>query len=131
MAAIAGKGGKVMVGSDTVAFVENWTMGISNEALATHGLGATARTFIGLSLPEGTGTVQWRALDNSDTASAAIRAAALANATPITLKLYESATKYWDASEGAIITSLGQEVPVEGLVTGSFGFTLSGTIAYT
>lgn len=131
MAAIQGKGGKIMVSSDTVAFVENWTLGISNEALQTTGLGATARTFIGQDLPEGTGTAQWRALDNSDTASAAIRAAALSNASPITLLLYESATKYWSGSEGAIITSLGQETPVEGLVTGSFGFTLSGTITYT
>ena len=128
MAAIAGKGGKVMQGAAAVAFVESWDLGISDEALQTTGLGATARTYIGRGLPENTGSLTWRALDNSDTASAAIRAAALAG-TELALDLYESATKYWDCQ--VIVTSFSQSVTVDGLVTGSFNFTVTGAPVYT
>ena len=128
MAAIAGKGGKVMQGAAAVAFVESWSMDISNEALETTGLAATARSYIGLGLPTNTGSLTWRALDNSDTATAAIRAAALAG-TELALDLYESATKYWDCQ--VIITQFSQSASVDGLVTGSFSFTITGAPTYT
>ena len=129
MAAIAGKGGKVMQGANTLAFVESWEFSISDEALETSGLGATARTYIGRGLPENTGTITWKALDNSATGEAAIRAGALAG-TSMALKLYESATKYWDCTS-CFITSLGNGANVDGLVTGSFSFTVSGAPVYT
>jgi len=130
MAAIAGKGGKVMQAGNTLAFIESWELGISDEALETTGLGAAARTYIGRGLPENTGTVNFRALDNSEAGIAAIRAAALNNSTAVALKLYESASKYWDCAT-AIITSYNQSTTVDGLVTGSFAFTVSGAPAYT
>lgn len=128
MAAIAGKGGSVKQGANALAMVESWEMSISDEALETTGLGASARTYIGRGLPQNTGTVNYRALDNSDTGTAAIRAAALAG-TELALDLYESATKYWDCQ--VIITSFGQQTNVDGLVAGSFGFTITGAPAYT
>lgn len=130
MAAIQGRGGKVLQGANTLAFVENWELGISDEALETSALGSTARTYVGRGLPTNTGSCSFRALDNSDTGTAAIRAAALANGTTIALKLYESATKYWDCAT-VIITGFSQSVSVDGLVTGSFQFTVSGAPAYT
>ena len=128
MAAIAGKGGKVMQGASTLAFVESWEMSVSDEALETTGLGATARSYVGRGLPTNTGTLTYRALDNSDTGTAAIRAAALAG-TELALDLYESATKYWDCQ--VFVTTFSQSTSVDGLVTGSFGFTINGAPAYT
>ena len=128
MAAIAGKGGKVMQGSAAVAFVESWELNISDEALETTGLGATTRSYIGRGLPENTGSLTFRALDNADTATAAIRAAALAG-TELALDLYESASKYWDCQ--VIITSFSQSVSIDGVVGGSFSFTVTGAPTYT
>lgn len=130
MAAIAGKGGKVMQGANTLTFVESWELSISDEALETTGLGATTRTYIGRGLPVNTGSVTWKALDNSGTGEAALRAAALANGTSVALKLYESATKYWDCTV-CFITSFSQSVGVDGLVAGSFQFTCGAAPAYT
>lgn len=129
MAAITGKSGKVMQGENTLVFVESWELSVSDEALETTGLGATNRTYVGLGLPERTGTVTWKALDNSGTGEAAVRAAALAG-TSVALKLYESATKYWDIAT-AYITSFSQSTPIDGTVAGSFAFTVSGVLAYT
>lgn len=129
MAAIAGKGGKVVIGSDTVAFVENWTLNIGDEALETTGLGASARTYIGRALYEATADLTWRALDNSDTATAAIRAAALTNSGSVTLKLYQDGTKYWTGT--AFLTSFSQDTSVDGLVGGSCSATYSGGVTYT
>lgn len=128
MAALAGKGGKVMVASDPVAFVESWDFSIDDEALETTGLAAAARTYIGRGLPTISGTITFRALDNSDTATAALRAAALDNSTAIALKLYESATKYWGGN--GVITNMGETDVVDGLVTGSFSFQGTGAWSY-
>lgn len=130
MAAIAGRGGKVMQGANTLVYVESWELSVSDEAIETTGLGATSRSYIGRGLPENTGTVNWRALDNSATGEAALRAAALDNSTTVALKLYESATKYWNCAT-CIITSFSQSTSIDGAVTGSFGFTVSGAPAYT
>ena len=127
MAAIAGKGGSVKQGSSVLAFVESWEMSIANEALESTGLGATSRSYVGLGLPTNTGTVNFRALDNSDTGTVAVRAAALAG-TELALDLYESSTKYWDCQ--VIITDFSQSTSVDGLVAGSFGFTITGTPEY-
>jgi hypothetical protein len=129
MTAIVGKNGKVKQGTNELAYVESWELSISDEALETTGLGATARTYVGRGLPENTGTVTWRALDNSGTGEAAIRSAALAG-TSVALDLYESATKYWKI-EAAYITSFSQTVNVDELVSGSFEFTISGAPEYT
>jgi hypothetical protein len=129
MAAKLGKSGKVMVSSDAVAMIESWELSLDNPAIETTGLGATARTYVGQGLPAGTGTLTWKALDLEDTATGALNTAFLAG-TAVTLTLYETAAKYWGAT-GAIITSLSQSVNLEGVVVGSMGFTLSGTIAYT
>jgi hypothetical protein len=128
MAAIAGKAGWVKVGSDSVAMVESWDVSISDEALQTTGLGATYRSYIGRGLPEGTGSLTWRALDLTDTASLVLKAAMLANTTPITLSLSDDGTNHWGSS--AVVTGFTHTTPVEGLVTGSCQFTLTGAITY-
>lgn len=132
MAAIQGRGGKVMVASATAAFVENWTLNIEDEALETTGLGSTSKSFIGRGLPGTTASITFRALDLSDTATLAFLTAAQANATGVTLLLYTSASKYFtSAASSAFVTSLTCEASVDGLVTGSADLQLSGVATYT
>lgn len=130
MSAKAGRGGKVMVGANTVAFVETWTADISDELYDTSGLGSTSRTYVPQVLPAEGWTINWRALDNSDTATAAIRGAILAG-TGLTLLLYEDSTKYWtSAASGAFVSNFSQSVGVDGLVTGSCSGQFSGGVTY-
>lgn len=128
MAATSGKSGKVMVSTNTVAFVESWDLDISDEALETTGLGGSARSYIGRGLPALSGSLSFRALDNSDTATAALRAAMLGGSS-VSLKLYDSASTYWSGS--ALITGYKETANVDGLVTGSIDFVCTGTWSYT
>lgn len=120
-----------MTGANTLANVESWTMEIPGAPLTEiQGLGATAKSLLVTGLPgPATGTVNWRALDNSATAEAAIRAACLAG-TSLALDLYESGTKYWDGAD-AYITSFSHNVSTEGPVSGSFAFTFGTVPTYT
>jgi len=122
MAAICGKSGKVMVSSDTVAYVGEWTLSIPGIELSEYtGLGATEKAFLACGLPgPATGTINFNALDNLDTATAALRTALLAG-TAVTLNLYESGTKYW-TGEDAYLTDFSQNVGVDGPVSGSYSF---------
>lgn len=130
MAAICGKSGKVVVGSDTVAYVESWDMSIPGIELSElTALGAAAKSFLACGLPgPATGTLTFRALDNSDTATAALRGALLAG-TSVTLNLYESSDKYWTAA--AYVTDFSQNVGVDGPVSGSMGFQYAVIPTYT
>ena len=132
MAAIQGRGGKVMVGADTAAFVEEWTLNIEDEVLDTTGLGSTTRTYIGRGLPDTSWSINFKALDLSDTATAAFLTAAQANASGITLLLYTSATKYFtSAASSAFVTSLSCTTHVDNSVTGSASGKVSGAMTYT
>jgi hypothetical protein len=107
-------------------------MNIADEFLNTTGLAATAATGIGRGLPATTFDITWRAMDQSDTGTAAALTAAQANATGITLLLYVSATKYYtSAASSAFITSLTTGATVDGLVTGSASGAVSGAMTYT
>jgi hypothetical protein len=132
MAALAGRGGKVMIGAAAVAFVESWTMDIADEFLNTTGLGAATATGIGRGLPATTFAINWKAMDQSDTATGAILTAAQANATGVTLLLYVDGTKYYtSAASSAFITGLSTGATVDGLVTGSASGAVSGKMTYT
>lgn len=132
MAIKQGIGGKVMVGANTAANVESWEMQISNETLDTTGLGASGRAFVGRGLPEFTFTVNFKALDLADTATLALKAAAVSNSTGVTLLLYEDGTKYWtSAASSAYIDSYSETASVDGLVTGTISGKVSGVMTYT
>ena len=131
MAAICGRGGKVIAGTKTCAHIGEWTMsipGVEPEDITS--LGATAKAFLACTLPgPATGTCTWKALDNADEGAAAVRAAVLAG-TSIALDLYESATKFWDGAD-AYITNFSQTVGVDGPVGGSFDFQFATIPTYT
>lgn len=130
MAAICGKGGKVMVSSDTVAYVENWELTINGAELSDiTALGASAKSYLSCGLPSATGRISWKALDNSDTATAALRTAILAGSS-VAIKLYETSAKYYDITS-AYLSDLSQTVSVDGPVTGSCSFTCAAMPEYT
>jgi hypothetical protein len=131
MAAICGKAGKVLIGTDVVANVEDWNLDIAGMELSDiTGLGATVKAFLATGLPgPATGTINLVALDNADTATAALRAAILAG-TAVTLKLYESATKYWTGTD-AYLTNTNQAVNVTSAVSGSYSFQYLTLPTYT
>jgi hypothetical protein len=129
MAALAGKGGKVMSGSDTLAFVESYDLTVDDEALETTGLGATYKSYIGRSMYGASFNINWRAWDAGDAGSLAFQTQILANAgTGITLKLYTDGTHYYSGT--GIVTSLGVSTTVDGLVTGTASGVISGALAY-
>jgi hypothetical protein len=132
MAAKQGRGGKVMVGASTAAFVESWDMTIEDEVLETTGLGSSSFSGIGRGLPKTSFNITWRALDLSDTATLAFLTAVQANATGVTLLLYESASKYYtSAASSAFITSMTHTTSINGAVTGSASGVVSGVMTYT
>ena len=132
MAALAGKGGKVMSGASTVAFVESWEMSVEDEALETTGLGASSKSYIGRGLPGTTANITWRAVDQSDTGTLTFLTAAQANATGLTLLLYVSGSKYYtSAATSAFVTSFTTGATVDGLVTGFASLVVSGAMTYT
>jgi hypothetical protein len=130
MAALAGKGGKVMSGSDTLAFVESWDLTVDDEALETTGLGATYKSYIGRSMYGASFSINWRAWDASDAGSLAFQTQILANAgTAITLKLYTNGANYYSGS--GIITSFNVSTTVDGLVTGTASGVINGALSYS
>ena len=125
MAAVAGKGGKVMISSDTVGSVKNWSLEIGADMLNTESLGDSWKEVI-VGLKEWTATVEvdW---DMSDTAQVAIQNALL-NGTSVALKLYTNGSNYYSGT--AYVNGASVETPVDDLVSASLELTGSGALSY-
>ena len=126
MAATAGKGGKVSIGVNDLAFVESWEMSYEGEMLETTGLGTDARTYIA-GLTGATASVTLRAYDHTDTATAALWTA-VSGGTSVTADLYLNATKYYSGT--AFVSSWSPSTSVDGLVTASAELQFSGAVTY-
>lgn len=131
MAAISGKGGKVMLGSVTVANIKEWSLsGFTMGTLETTAFGTTIKTFI----EDGTGdpgTVSFSGnYDPADTTGqAAIDALCVAGTTSTNLYLYANTSTFWRVGTGGnIITTKGKAVtmPRSGLGSVSFDGKVSG-----
>lgn len=132
MAALAGRAGSIDVSGSKCTFVGSWEASIEDEALETTGLGATTYTGIGRGLPKTSFTINFNALDLSDTPTLALLTAAQANATGLTCKFYVSGTKYYASpATSCFITGLSTSTDVQGLVTGSVSGVVSGALTYT
>lgn len=129
MAALSGKGGTVYSGTDKVAFVEEWTTEIADEALETTGLGDTVRSYIGRGLPTRNFSFTFRGLDMADTGSLAFYTQAATNSgAAITLHFYTTGTTGW--SGNGIVTSFSASAGIDGLVSGSCSGVISGAWTY-
>lgn len=131
MAAINGSGGKVMLGSVTIASITEWSLsGFTMGTLETTAFGDTIKTFI----PDDTGdpgTISFSGnYDPSDSeGQRALDALCVAGTTSTDLYLYANTNTFWRVgSGGEIITTKGKAVtlPRSGLGTVSFEGQVSG-----
>ena len=125
MAAINGSGGKVMLGSVTVANIKEWSLsGFVMGTQETTCFGETIKTFIADKTGD-PGTISFSGnYDPGDsTGQLAIDALCVAGTTSTNLYLYANTSTFWRvASGGNIITTKGKAVtlPRSGLGTVSF-----------
>jgi len=131
MAAINGKGGKVMLGSVTIANIKEWSIsGFTMGTLETTAFGTTIKTFI----PDDTGdpgTISFSGnYDPADsTGQLAIDALCVAGTASTDLYLYANAGTMWRVGTGgSIITTKGKAVTMSrsGLGTVSYEGKVSG-----
>lgn len=131
MGAINGSGGKVVLGSDTVAEIKEWSIsGFEMGTLETTAFGDAIRKYI----PDDTGepgTISFSGnYDPTDTAGQdAIAALCKAGTTTTDLKLYVDANSWWEVdSGGTIIVTKATAItlPRNGLGTISFEGKVSG-----
>lgn len=131
MAAINGKGGKVMKGATVIANIKEWSMsGFVMGTQETTAFGTTIKTFI----PDDTGdpgTISFNGnYDPADTTGqAALDAVCVAGTTSTDIYLYVNTNTFWRVGSGGnIITTKGKAVtlPRSGLGSVSFEGKVSG-----
>ena len=131
MAAVAGYGGKVAVGTSDVAQVRNWNADIQREEVDTTHMNDGAggwRSFIsGLGAGTGTMDVNW---DMTDTNGQKALQNAVLNppSTPPVVKLYVDGTHYYSGS--VIVTNVSPSVGVDGLAEASINFRFTGAVSF-
>jgi predicted secreted protein len=129
--AIAGKSGKVTIGTDdpaTVVGIKNWSLELSLDTLETTALGDDWKNFI-------TGLKEWTASSEGDyevgtdtNGQKALQDAYLSGDT-VDIKLYVDDTHYYSGE--AYINSLSVEDPVDDVINISIEFTGSGELSFT
>jgi predicted secreted protein len=131
MAAVAGYGGKVMVGDNAVAQVRNWSADIQREEIdATHmndGVGGWRSYISGLGSGTGSMDVNW---DMSDTNGQLVLQNAVLTPpeTAPVVKLYTNSSNYYTGS--IIVTSVNVSVGTDGLAEATVNFRFTGAVTY-
>lgn len=125
--ALAGKGGKVTVGANTVAKVTSWSLDISADTLETTALGDTFKGVI-VGLLDASGSLDCTYEVNTDTNGQTSLQTSFLAGTSITPKLYVNATNYYTGT--AFITGMNVETPVDDKVSVSFDIQFSGAVTY-
>ena len=132
MAAVAGYGGKVVVGTSNVAQVRNWNADIQREEVdTTHmndGVGGWRSFISGLGAGTGSMDLNW---DMTDTSGQKVLQNAVLNppTPPPTVKLYVDGTHYYSGS--IIVTNVSPSVGVDGLAEATVNFRFTGAVSYT
>ncbi len=128
--AVAGKNGKVVIGSvgeQKVVGIKSWSLELSLETLETTALGDDWKNYIA-------GLKEWTASSEGDyevpvdeEGQAALQDAFL-NGTTVVVKLYVDGVNYYQGE--AYINSLSIEDPVDDVVSISIEFTGSGALTF-
>ena len=126
--AVAGKNGKVAIGSSTkVVGIKNWSLELSLETLETTALGDDWKKYI-------SGLKEWTASSEGDyevpvdkEGQKALQEAFL-NGTTVTVKMYVDEKNYYQGE--AYIASLSIEDPVDDTVSISIDFTGTGALSF-
>jgi len=125
--ALAGKNGKVMISTDIVTEIKNWSLDLDSDTLETTSFGDEWKEYI-------SGLKEWSASSegswniSADTSGQKALQDAYLNGTSVTLKLYVDDIHYYSGS--AYISSLSIEDPVEDAVNISFEFQGTGALTY-
>lgn len=125
--AIAGKGGKVMVGAATVTEITTWSLDLGIDTMDTTSLGKDWKEYItGLKEWSSSAEGTWNVATDT-TGQKALQDAYLAG-TSVTIKHYVNSTNYYSGS--AYITSVSVEDPVDDVVSFSVEFQGTGALTY-
>ena len=128
--AVAGKGGKVVIGDGAakkVVGIKSWSLELSLDTLETTALGDDWKNYI-------TGLKEWSASSEGDyevpvdTEGQKALQDAFLNGTTVTVKLYVDGTNYYQGE--AYINSLSIEDPVDDVVSISIEFTGTGALTF-
>lgn len=125
--ALAGKYGKVMIGANVVAEIDEWDYTPSSELQDKTAFPATSRTHL-MGLMAGSGSFKGRHDQTDTNGQVAIRNAMIAG-TQLTLLLYVSATHFYTVP--AMLKSMPLKVNVAGLAEVQFDFERDGDDTYT
>ena len=125
--AIAGKNGKVIIGSGTtkVVGIKNWSLELSLETLETTALGDDWKNYIS-GLKEWTASAEGDFEVITDTTGQKLLSDAYLAGSTVEVKLFVDATNYFTGT--AYINSLSIEDPVDDVVTISIEFTGNGAL---
>ena len=126
--AIAGKNGKVIIGTGTtkVVGIKNWSLELSLETLETTALGDDWKNYIS-GLKEWTASAEGDFEVTTDTTGQKLLSDADLAGTTVEVKLFVDATNYYTGT--AYINSLSIEDPVDDVVTISIEFTGNGALS--
>ena len=126
--AIAGKNGKVIIGTGTtkVVGIKNWSLELSLETLETTALGDDWKNSIS-GLKEWTASAEGDFEVTTDTTGQKLLSDAYLAGTTVEVKLFVDATNYYTGT--AYINSLSIEDPVDDVVTISIEFTGNGALS--
>ena len=128
--AVAGKNGKVVIGTESdqkVVGIKNWSLELSLDTLETTSLGDDWKNYI-------TGLKEWSASSEGDyevpvdTEGQAALQDAFLNGTTVTLKLFVDDKNYYTGE--AYINSLSIEDPVDDVVSISIECTGTGALSF-
>jgi predicted secreted protein len=126
MAALAGKGGSIKLGTNAVAEMGEWSLDLELDTQEDTAFGDDWKSYLaGLKGWSGSGSGRW---DMTDTNGQKAIQDALLNGTALTLKLYVDATHNYSGS--AFVTGLSPSATVDGMVEISFDFQGSGSLTY-
>ena len=129
MAALAGKGGKVVVAAATVAEIEEWTYSPQVELYEKTAFLATSKTRLA-GVNDGSGSFKGRH-DQSDTNGQVVLHNAMLAGTVVALKLYTDTIGAHFYSGNAFIKGKPMKASVLGLVEVQFDFQADGDWTYT
>lgn len=125
--ALAGKSGKLMVGTNNVTEIKNWSLDLGLDTIETTALGDEWKNFIaGLKEWSASAEGSWNVAVDAQ-GQKALQDAYLSGAT-VSLKLYVDAAHYYSGE--AFISSLSVEDPVDDTVNVSFEFQGTGALSY-
>ena len=125
--AIAGKSGKLELGSSNVVDISSWSLELGTDTLEVTVLGDDWKKFIA-GLKEWSASAEGFFSVHTDTTGQKALQDAFLNGTEVALKLKVNATNYY--SGNAYISGLSVEDPVDDTVSISFEFQGTGALSY-